>query len=114
MFDEWKRERRLRRELKEIDREYSPRWKAVKDQMDYIPLRAEYDAVTGDTALELNRYELRRLRKKADKFGVEFPPFDSPVDWDKHSWTGHMFLTQIGEAKVIRQIKRARFTYWKE
>ena len=64
MFDEWKRERRLRRELEEIDRTYSPQWKAVQDQMDFIPLRAECDAVTGDIARELNGNELRRLRRK--------------------------------------------------
>lgn len=112
MFDDWKKRRALKRELREIDKFYESNFRAAKTLEDYLPVRSVYDAETGEILRELSVYETRKMRQRADKWGIDLPPFDSDDDWEKHSWTGHLSLTQAATAKVNRKIGEAKLTYW--
>jgi len=114
MLDEWRRLHRLRRELRDIDNLYEPQLRAAKSYEDWLPVRSVYDIDTGEILRQISAYEIRKLALRADKWGVEMPPFDSEDAWEKHSWTGHLSLRQPANAKVNGQINNAIFAYWEK
>jgi hypothetical protein len=111
MFDEWKRIRSLKRELKEIDQEYRPRFRAVKTEEDSRALMSEYDAVAGETVSNIEIIRTRKLSNRCEKFGIDLMPFEE--DWDIHPFTRRSYVSVTGHAKYNRRITDARFAYWK-
>lgn len=114
MFDEWRQIRRLRRALREVEKEYAPQLNAAKSGDEYYPLLEAYDAETFRLRTRLERIRTSKARRRAEKFGIELPPLvyeGADSDWEEGN-LGGTFLTEKGYAKVNRQVSNARFVYW--
>jgi hypothetical protein len=117
MFDEWKKRRKLKKELEEIDRLYAPDFRAAKSENDYHAVRAGYDVETAETISELRRMETAKLVKRAKKYGVESPPHYLVTGqlpyWEKNDHTQRTYLSDNGAAKLNHETSEAVLNYWK-
>lgn len=55
-----------------------------------------------------------KARRKAEKFGFDFPPFESHEDnWEDIPYSTRKALSARAHAKINRDASAARFAYWK-
>ena len=114
MFDNWKKRRKLERELKEIYNHYAPRLKAAKTEDDYRNEAEPYHIDIAETRGEMEAMLTRKARRKAEKFGFDFPPFESSEEnWEEIPYSTRKALSERAHAKINRDVSKARFAYWK-
>jgi len=87
-LDDWKKRRGLKQELKKIDAEFEPQFKAAGDnEAERSEVMAKYEAQIQGPWEELRWSETVRLRIKAFRFGIELPPGDDDDSWEPaHFW----------------------------
>lgn len=116
MFDDWKKRRKLKKEIADIDQLYAAEFRAAKTEDDYYPVKSVYDIETAEAISELRWMQTAKLIKRAKKYGVVPPPHyletgESPY-WETNSHTQRSYLNDDGAAKLTGDFKEARFTYW--
>lgn len=115
MFETWKRRRKLERELAKLYDHYAPQLKAARTEDDYREAREPFDIDAADIVSELERLKTRKIRERAIKFGIDFPPFENSEDnWDEIPYSSSRALTEKAQTKLAHQISVARFAYWKQ
>lgn len=113
MFDEWKEKRKLRREIKLLEKERFA-LDIQKPLFDGVPKPSEISEVNSklfNRNRELAAIETDQLYRKAQKFGIEFPKNKHNWWWDDIDHEGENFrnyLTDIGKASVLRLIREER------
>lgn len=118
----WRRTRRLRRELREINHKYVPLFNNAKSNSEAKALHDEYNAETDEILSELRSLSTQELTKQSAKFGLEMPSYADSESWtDGKGWrvlgdgsyTPYKVLSISGEAKLTGQISKARLEYWR-
>jgi hypothetical protein len=102
---EWRRRRALRREIMRLDGECEKEVQAahVNEKME---IYSRWDFDTGWSRAELGELETERLRRRAERRGLEIPQDD--VWWIKHLETNTKYLTPTARARVKRMIRQDR------
>lgn len=114
MFDNWRKRRKLERELKQIYNHYAPSLTAAKTEEDYRAEVEPYLIDVAETRAELEAMATRKTRNKAEKFGFDFPPFEtSEENWEDIPYSSRKALSERAHAKINREVSTARFAYWK-
>ena len=114
MFDDWKKRRSLRRELRRISTSYEPRYKAAKNADDHYAVWCEYEAVYAEEISLLNWLETKKVKDAAARLGVDIPEGYIGGHSEDNRHTGRTYLNDEGLTYYRRQINRARFAYWKQ
>lgn len=115
-YADWKKRRKLERELAQLWGLFKPQFNAAKTEDDHRQVYEEYSIDSADTVREIERIKTRRIREQAIKFGIDFPPFEesSEDNWEEIGYSMGRKLTEKAETKLMHQISVARFAYWKQ
>jgi hypothetical protein len=106
MFDEWRERRKLKRQLADITRRYTPRLKAASEEnREAIEGERESEMVSPYILLEL--LETERLLKKVRKLGIDYK-YDQTW-WAENEITEQSWLNNRGHAKLRKLIRDERF-----
>jgi len=113
MLSDWKKRRRLQREIDEIYESHKREFNAAKTEDDHHIIYQIFEQETAELTRELERMTTLRVRRKAARFGLRLPPFDDNESWYEIPYTGSMALTDWAIAKINREVSDLRFAYWK-
>jgi len=122
-FENWRKRRSVKRQLREIDSEFAPEFKAAGDNEDErSKVMAKYKARIQEPWEQLRWSKTNRLRVKAFRLGIELPRGDEEDCWDPahflevhgDTYVRGSLLTPKGIAIVSRQISEARLNYYKQ
>ena len=113
MFDDRRKLRRLKAAVDATYQSYAPDFRAAKTEDDYSAVKGEYDAVAAEDICRLENFKTHLLRKKAEKFGIDLPPYGDDNYWETYPFSNDTYLNNNGTAKANKDIADARFAYWK-
>jgi len=106
MLDEWRERRRLRRQIAEITRLYSPKVKAASEEEREAILNERESEMAGPYIL-LEMSETDRLLKKVRKLGIDYK--SESTWWLENEITEQSWLSNVGHAKLRKLIRDERF-----
>lgn len=97
----WRRVRRLRRQLRDLEEHYQPLLEDASGDNEQR-LLSEWDYESQWAESELARYESANLRKLADRWSVEAPASEQDMR------TGEWYIPHAGRLKLRREIRDAK------
>jgi hypothetical protein len=103
---DWRRRRRLERQIQQWDDEYSRKAEAASFG-ERMRIFQQWDYETGWVRAELGQLDRRVLRRRAEQRGIELPP-DDDSSWVLHQETGTKYLNETARVRVRRAIKQDR------
>jgi len=114
MFDDWRKLRRLKKEIREIREHHEQRLRDVETDDELKALMEESGAKISPLECERQTLISDKVRADAAKFGVHVPSSsESPETWKKTGrYTPNTYLTSQSRARLTREISEARFLYW--
>ena len=106
MLDEWRERRRLRRQLAEITRRYSPRLAAASEE-EREAIESERDSEMAAPYILLEMSETDRLLRKVRKLGIDYKSENGW--WLENEITEQSWLSNVAHAKLRKLIRDERF-----
>src|SRR2546426_7345780 len=103
MFDDWKKRRSLRREIRQIDKNWAPLFKAAKNADDHYALSDQYDAENAEEISLLHWLETKKVKNAAAKLGVEIPDGFIGGHSEENRYTARTYLNNEGLTYYRRQ-----------
>src|SRR5216110_1097271 len=108
MFDDWKKRRSLRRELRRISKSFEPLYKAAKNADDHYAVWCQFEAENAEEISLLAWLDTKKVKDAAARLGVDIPEgFISGHSLD-NQYTGRSYFNDEGLTYYRRQIARAR------
>jgi hypothetical protein len=106
MLDVWRERRRLKRELAEITRRYSPILKAASEEEREAIMNERESEMAGPYIL-LEMSETDRLLRKVRKLGIDYK--SESTWWVENEITEQSWLSNVAYAKLRKLIRDERF-----
>lgn len=114
MFDDWRKLRRLIKEIRKIREHHEQRLREIETDDELRALAEESATKSAPLECEWQTLISDKVRANAAKFGIHVPTSnESPESWKKTGrYTPNTYLTSQARARLTREISEARFVYW--
>lgn len=89
IFQDWKTRLTLERKLRQIKKEFEPKFSAARTSQEHQDARRQFDTAAAKTLSDLGQLKTNRLTTAAKRYGIDVPKFDynqnlADTYWDEN------------------------------